>query len=197
MAEPQGEPTAPSKHARRAATIALVAALALACIVAARSPARQADVAAPRLVADLAPADVPVQASEAELPSPEAASPASSPNADSAPPPLPPLPVVVVTKRPEPKKPRDILFPGEVMKPERPIAAQPVVVPPTKQPAKVVSRPPSAATPVAPGAVNTTRTKPKSGTMAGGGIRLGPCGPLETRYMRDGVEVDAFGRPCD
>ncbi len=108
---------------------------------------------------------------------------------------LPPLAEVEVAKRPEPKKPRDILLPGEIMKPERQNAA-PVMgaykprtaarpAPPPLKPLR-----PAEKAPPRPYTVTTTRP---AGAV---GIRLGPCGPAVPRYQVEGVEVDAFGRPC-
>ena len=109
---------------------------------------------------------------------------------------LPPLAQVEVAKRPEPKKPRDILLPGEVMKPERQNAApvmgankpRTAARPPPPPPLKPLR--PAEKTSPRPYTVTTTRP---SGAV---GIRLGPCGPTVPRYQVDGVEVDAFGRPC-
>lgn len=107
-----------------------------------------------------------------------------------------PLPEIEVAKRPEPKKPRDILLPGEVMRPERQNAAPPMgasrpkaATPPAVAPLKPLR--PAEKTPPKPYTVTTTRP---TGAV---GIRLGPCGPSAPRYQVDGVEVDAFGRPCD
>lgn len=106
-----------------------------------------------------------------------------------------PLPEIEVAKRPEPKKPRDILLPGEVMRPERQNAAPPMgasrpkaATPPAVAPLKPLR--PAEKTPPKPYTVTTTRP---TGAV---GIRLGPCGPSAPRYQVDGVEVDAFGRPC-
>ena len=106
-----------------------------------------------------------------------------------------PLAEVEVAKRPEPKKPRDILLPGEIMKPERQNAAPFTGAPklrPVARPAPPPLQPlrPAEKVPPRPYAVTTTRP---SGTV---GVRLGPCGPAVPRYEVNGVEVDAFGRPC-
>ena len=105
-----------------------------------------------------------------------------------------PLAEVEVAKRPEPKKPRDILFPGEVMKPERQNAA-PVMgtyPKPAARPVPPPLKPLRPAEKVPPRPYTTTTTRPTGAV----GIRLGPCGPAVPRYQVDGVEVDAFGRPC-
>jgi len=105
-----------------------------------------------------------------------------------------PLAEVEVAKRPEPKKPRDILFPGETLKPERQNAA-PVMgtyPKPALRPAPPPLKPLRPAEKVPPRPYTTTTTRPTGAV----GIRLGPCGPAVPRYQVDGVEVDAFGRPC-
>jgi hypothetical protein len=178
---------------------------------------------APCVVATLPPAEVVLQVPPGSLPgafpaegqdmpttnleggAPPAATPASTPlpGEGLAVPPeaaivaLAPLAEVEVAKRPEPKKPRDILLPGEVMRPERQNAAPTMgayrprtATTPAPAPASLKPLRPAEKAPPRPYTVTTTRP---TGAV---GIRLGPCGPTVPRYQVDGVEVDAFGRPC-
>ena len=170
-------------------------------------PARVADLPPPEGVAP------PVEPPPSEVPPSEVPDAAPSPPADEAggtapeSVALPPLPSVEVAARPEPKKPRDMLLPGEVLKRDSPAPPTPYRPPVARSGGdprySVRPLPPKpAVTPPSPRRLDPPRSapaRPRGETGAGraASIRLGPCGPTETRYMRDGVEVDAFGRPCD
>ena len=169
--------------------------------------ARVADLPSPESVAPPAqprPSDVLPSEAPAAAPSPPAGEEGGAAAESAA---LPPLPSVEVAVRPEPKKPRDMLLPGEVLKRESPAPPTPYRPPAARSagdprysvlplPPKPAAAPPPSR-PANPPRAAQARPRGDTGQGKAASIRLGPCGPAETRYMRDGVEVDAFGRPCD
>lgn len=176
------------------------------CVVATLPPAEVVMLVPPGAMPEAPLPNVPpppgsgVPVSPVDATAPSSSAPPAAPSGEGAMPEpasvaLAPLAEIEVAKRPEPKKPRDILLPGEVMRPERQNAAPTMgaygarkATSPAPAPLKPLR--PADKAPPRPYTVTTTRP---TGAV---GIRLGPCGPAVPRYQVDGVEVDAFGRPC-